>query len=286
MRFNNPIKNHKFLKFKDIASHKELIHEYRNDRNIYLKPLENSLKNKNLKKFNNYLDNVINETKRDRKICNQEIKESNKFRNKLSQYFNIYKNFNVKSKKINSVIFKDLYDKGYHVCNLNLKEIINKDIDNKYSELCKRKDWTPPPGTHDRWLELNKASVKKIDKIFRDNGLIKASEAYYSKKMRVTRVRMTVHRPTDKAWKQFLYDCKSTTKHTGLHIDPLEGVTKAIIYLDKVKKTTGPTLYLQNQIDIFMIHFNRYLQDLLLPAAGVIIKFQGEQFSDYQKNLE
>ena len=32
-----------------------------------------------------------------------------------------------------------------------------------------------------------------------------------------------------------------------------------------------------------MIHFNRYLQDLLLPAAGVIIKFQGEQFSDYQK---
>ena len=100
MRFNNPIKNHKFLKFKDIASHKELIHEYRNDRNIDLKPLENSLKNKNLKKFNNYLDNVINETKRDRKICNQEIKESNKFRNKLSQYFNIYKNFNVKSKKL------------------------------------------------------------------------------------------------------------------------------------------------------------------------------------------
>ena len=33
--------------------------------------------------------------------------------------------------------------------NLNLKEIINKDIDNKYSELCKRKDWIPPPGTHD-----------------------------------------------------------------------------------------------------------------------------------------
>ena len=135
-------------------------------------------------------------------------------------------------------------------------------------------------------MELNKASVKKIDKIFRDNGLIKASEAYYSKKMRVTRVRMTVHRPTDKAWKQFLYDCKSTTKHTGLHIDPLEGVTKAIIYLDKVKKQRDQHYIYQNQIDIFMIHFNRYLQDLLLPAAGVIIKFQGEQFSDYQKNLE
>ena len=97
MRFNNPIKNHKFLKFKDIASHKELIHEYRNDRNIDLKPLENSLKNKNLKKFNNYLDNVINVQNVIEKY-NQEIKELNKFRNKLSQYFNIYKNFNVKSK--------------------------------------------------------------------------------------------------------------------------------------------------------------------------------------------
>ena len=82
--------------------------------------------------------------------------------------------------------------------------------------------------------------------------------------MRVTRVRMTVHRPSDKAWMQFLYDCRNTTKHTGVHIDPLEGVTKAMIYLDNVKSENGPTSYLPKS--------NRFIYDPLqsLFARSVV----------------
>lgn len=255
MRFDNPIVNHKFTKFNDIADHPELSKEYRNLRKIDITPLRKSFKEKKIDKFNSYLDQITNNTIKDVKICDKEKLESKKFRNKLNQYFKIYIDFKVRSKIIDDIIFKNLYTNGYHVTNINLSNILNKDIDKKYAELCKRKDWIPPPGTHDRWLELNKESVKKIDKEFRQKGLIKASEAYYSKKMRVTRVRMTVHRPTDQAWKQFLYDCKTTTRHTGLHIDPLEGVTKAMVYLDNVNEQTGPTSFLPKS--------NRYVYDPL-----------------------
>ena len=44
MRFDNPIHNHCFKKFTDIASYHELNKEYRNNRNIDLKPLGKALK--------------------------------------------------------------------------------------------------------------------------------------------------------------------------------------------------------------------------------------------------
>ncbi len=264
MRFDNPILNHQFKKFKDIADHDELTKEYRNNRRIDLEPLRQSLKKKKLSQFNTILSQIINETKKDIPICKEEINETHKLRKKLNQYFNYYSQFKVNSKKIKSKIFDNLYNYGFHSCDLDLKKIINKDIEKKYSILCKKKDWTPPPGTHDRWLELNKASVEKINKVFRNNGLIEASEAYYSKKMKVTRVRMTINRPSDKAWMQFLYDCKRTTKHTGVHIDPLEGVTKAMIYLSNVKDENGPTSYLPRS--------NRFIYDPLqsLFARSVV----------------
>tara|TARA_B100001540_G_C15808659_1_gene643371 strand:- start:1422 stop:2471 length:1050 start_codon:yes stop_codon:yes gene_type:complete len=265
MRFDNPILNHKFKRFTDIADYEEVKSEFRNERKEDLKPLRDAFKKKKLDKFNYSLDKIIEKTKKDLPISEKEENISLFFRKKLNQYFNFYKNFKINSRMIKSKIFTDLYSNGFHVCNLDLSKIMNKDIEKKYSILSKKKDWNPPPGTHDRWLELNPKSVSKIDKVFRESGLIKASEAYYAKKMRVTRVRMTVHRPSDKGWKHFFYDCKKVTRHTGIHIDPLEGVTKAMVYLDKVDKTKGPTFYLPKS--------NRFIYDPLkeLFARSIVV---------------
>ena len=244
MRLDNPIHNHKFKNFVDITTYSEVKNEYKNNRKISLKSLEKHFVNKDYSSFEKELKKIIFETEKDIKITVSEKKYLDFFFLKLKKYFNFYKDYNVNSKKIKNVIFDDLYKYGYHITNIDTKKIFNSEIKKKYEILKNRKDWTPPPGTHDRWIELSKKTTKNIDRIFRKAGLIKASEAYLSKKLRVTRVRLTVHRPTDKAWRQFLYDCKKITRHTGIHIDPLEGVTKSMIYLNEVGLENGPTQYL------------------------------------------
>ena len=245
MRFDNPIKNHKFKKLPDIASFLEVRNEYRNNNKIDLSSLEKALKKKDKKKFIQILNNIFKESYKEKKASKKEISEKIKFMKKLNQYFDFYKKFKVKSQKITkNKIFNDLYNEGFSFLKLDSKNLWSKYIASKYRILCKKKDWRPPPGTFDRWINLNEETKKKINKILIDKKVIQACEAYYSKKMSVSHVRLTVCRPTDNSWKQFLYDCQKTTKYTNLHMDPLEGVIKAMIYLNKVNKNNGPTSFL------------------------------------------
>ncbi len=175
---------------------------------------------------------------------------------KLDQYFDFYKKFKVHSKKIDgNKVFDNLYSKGFAFLKLDSKKLWSRHIEIKYKTLCKKKDWQPPPGTFDRWIDLNDHTKSKINRILKEKKIIQACEAYYAKKMKVTHVRLTVCRPTDNSWKQFLYDCKKITKYTNLHIDPLEGVIKAIIYLNDVGQNNGPTSFLPKS--------NRYILDPL-----------------------
>ena len=256
MRSDNPIYNHKFKNLPDIASFSELKKEYRNKKRVNLDNLYKYLENKNSVKFNQELDKIINSTYKDIPNSKDEQKESLKWRSYLNKYFLFYKKKDFKSKIIkNNKIFNNLFNNGFDIFSLDIKKIINKDIENKYKILTERKDWAPPPGTFDRWKDLNKKTSDNINKIFHDAGIIEACENYYRRKMRVGTVRLTIGKPTDKHWLQFLYDCKKTTKYTNLHFDASEGVMKAMLYLSEVKKGNGETSFLPKS--------NRFIYDPL-----------------------
>ncbi len=257
MRLDNPIYNHKFKNLPDIASLPELKGEYRSKKKIDLSNLYLFLKQQNLSKFNKELDSIIYSTYSEAPKLNGEDEETKKWRSYLNKYFVFYKNFKPKSQKLkNNDVYDGLYNQGFKIIKLDTNNLINKDIEKKYRLLTSRKDWRPPPGTFDRWKDLNNLSIQNVNNAFVDRGIIKACEHYYSKKnMRVSTVRLTVGRSTDNHWKQFLYDCKKITKYTNLHIDPSEGVVKAMIYLNKVNKGNGETSFLPKS--------NRFVYDPL-----------------------
>ena len=256
VRLDNPIYNHKFKNLPDIAALPELKNEYRNTKNVDLRNLYKYLEQKNLNKFNYELDTMLKETYNDVSNSKSEQKEALKWRTYLNKYFLFYTRYKLKSKIIkNNKIFNNLFKNGFDIFTLDLNKIINKDIENKYKLLTERKDWTPPPGIFDRWKDLNKSSVNNINKIFNEVGIIEACEHYYAREMKVTHVRLTIGKPTDKHWKQFLYDCKKITKYTNLHVDAAEGVMKSMLYLNEVKKGNGSTSFLPKS--------NRFIYDPL-----------------------
>ena len=236
MRFDNPIKKHKFKFFSDIAEFEEIKNEYRNNLNYDLTQIKKHLKNGDLNKFNKELDVIIKASAKEKKISKTEKIYQKKLRKKINSYF------------------KDLYNNGGCIFSLDINGLIDNEIKNKINILKKRKDWRPPPGTFDKWIDLSKKFKKKLNNKLLENKIIEACKAYYSKKnMKVTHARLTLCKPTDNSWKQFLYDCKKITKHTNLHLDPLEGVLKIILNITKVNKNNGPTAFLPKS--------NRFIYD-------------------------
>ncbi|MAJ90488.1 MAG: hypothetical protein CMD08_04350 [Flavobacteriales bacterium] len=256
MRQDNPIYNHKFKILPDIAEYSEIKDEYKNNTKVDLTKLYDHLNKYNLHKFNLELDKIIQNTYSYIPLNKAESKEAIKWRTYLNKYFLYYKKFNAKSKIIkNNKIFKNLYNNGYDILNIDTNQIINKDIDKKYKFLTEKKDWVPPPGKFDRWKNLNKNSIENINKLFDKAGILEACSNYYARRMKVTIARLTVGKPTDNHWKQFLYDCKKTTKYTNLHMDAAEGVMKGMMYLNEVKLGNGETSFLPKS--------NRFIYDPL-----------------------
>ena len=256
MRFDNPINKHKFRTFTDIAEFSELKNEFRNNSNYNLNRLRKFLKKKDLVNFNLELDKILNYTNRLIKTSKREKKYKDVFRKKINQYFKFYSKFKINSKKINSKGFKELYTNGGYIFNLKIEDLLDKEVNKKIKILKRRKDWRPPPGTFDKWIDLSKNFKKKLNSILVKEKIISICNSYYSKKnMKVTHARLNLCKPTDNSWKQFLYDCKKITKHTNLHMDPLEGVLKIMINLTYVNKDNGPTAFLPKS--------NRYIYDPL-----------------------
>ena len=255
MRFDNPIKNHKFKLFKDIAEFEEVKNEFRNKQKFKLNKIKNYYLQNDLTNFNKELDKIYKSTK-EIYLNNEEKKYQIKLRKTLNKYFKFYQNFKVYSKKYNHLGFKELYKHGGYIFKINKEKLIDNEIKKKIKLLKKRKDWRPPPGTFDKWIDLSGNYKIKINKILKENKVIDICNAYYSRtNMKVTHARLNLCKPTDNSWKQFLYDCKKITQHTNLHMDPLEGVLKIMINISEVKNYNGPTAFLPKS--------NRYIYDPL-----------------------
>src|SRR6056300_374604 len=71
--------------------------------------------------------------------------------------------------------------------------------------------------------------------MFNSMGILQAATKYNKfKPLEVKNVVLHIAKPTDQNYKQFLYDCKTVSKTTNLHIDPKENVMKAMMYLNDI----------------------------------------------------
>ena len=256
MRFDNPINNHKFRYFKDIAKFSEVKSEYRNnDNSNKVDKLRKFYLKNDLKSFNKELDKIYSSTK-SIPVSKVEKRYQVKLRKTLNKYFKFYQKFKVHSTQLNNPEFKELYNNGGLIFKIEKKKLIDFEVRKKIKLLKKRKDWRPPPGTFDKWIDLSNSYKKKINSLLKEKKIIDICNSYYSKKnMKVSHARLNLCKPTDNSWKQFLYDCKKITRQTNLHIDPLEGVLKIMINLSDVKMNNGPTAFLPKS--------NRYIYDPL-----------------------
>ena len=256
MRFDNPIKKHKLFKMLDISEYSELESEFRQKKRIDLSVLTEKYSEQDLKGFNIELDRIISLSLKEKPFSEKEIELSVNWRKKLNEYFYFYHSFKVNSVQLkNNRIFDDLFNNGYSFQSINESEIsfLKNRLKNTISSLLEKSDWTPPVGIFDRWVWLDDFYSKYLNNIFKNNGIIEAASAYYNKNLSVEVVRLTIQRTTDKSPLQFLYDCEKTPKHTNLHMDPKEGVVKAIVYLSKVTEDNCPCNFLPKS--------NRFIYD-------------------------
>ena len=253
MRFDNPIKDHGFV-FPDIAKFPDVINEPRyEDKETdeeYLQILRNSLKSGDLENFLNILHKFT-------------IPNDN-FTRRLKMMFNFYSMFYHTRRKSNlpsNKIYEDLFENGVSVTSIETKELYNLALP-KIDKLLSVKDWAPPPGTFDRAEQLGQNFKDMVQTIFEQNGVITAASKYNqgSRKLKVSNVVLHIATPTDQNWKQFLYDCKTVTKTTNLHIDPKEDVIKAMIYLNDISLESGPFSYIEKT--------NRWIYDDLQNLFG------------------
>ncbi len=258
MRFDNPINEH-FVEFPDIASFPELNDEYRFQKEVDLSPLYDSHDDGNFEKFNSNLDDIIDISKKEVPISENEIKLGNKWSERLKYYFDFYQNFYRNSEKIETKCWEDLYEYGHHVTTIDTKNIYNL-IKNNIDKLLSQPDWDPPPGTYDRGEQLGPEIIKEVNNIFESCNIIKSVNAYNNRNLSVKNVFLHIAKPSDKNWKQFLQDKKITPKLTNMHIDPKEDVIKAMIYLEDVNKNNGPISYIPTS--------NRFIYDPLQNIFG------------------
>ena len=80
-----------------------------------------------------------------------------------------------------------------------------------------------------------------VNDLFSKIGVLQGATKYNKgKSLQVKNVVLHIYpKPTDQNYKQFLYDCKTTTKTTNLHIDPKEDVIKAMMYLNDISLDDG-----------------------------------------------
>jgi len=92
-------------------------------------------------------------------------------------------------------------------------------------------------------------------------GVLQAATKYNKfKPLEVKNVVLHIAKPTDQNYKQFLYDCKTVSKTTNLHIDPKENVIKAMMYLNDITKDDGPFSYIEKS--------NRWIHNKLQNIFG------------------
>jgi len=253
MRFDNPIQDHGFV-FPDIAEFPDVSNEERymgnSDKELIAK-INDSVKYQNLKDFESGYQGFMSK------------KPDHKLFQKLNAMFQFYNNFElsrVETGLPSNKIYEDLFENGISYLTIDVKELKDRlkvEIDN----LLQQPDWRPPPGKFDRAKQLDIEIVNLVNEMFKSLGILQAATKYNKfKPLEVKNVVLHIAKPTDQNYKQFLYDCKTVSKTTNLHIDPKENVMKAMMYLNNITEDDGPFSYIEKS--------NRWIHDKLQNIFG------------------
>ena len=252
MRFDNPIYDHGFV-FPDIADFPDVKQEPKyqgngNEQSVAI--MKEAIQKSDLNMFQNgyqyYMKNV-----------------DTKLFNKLNTMFQFYANFEdnrIESNLPTNKIYEDLFENGISYLKVDVKELQSK-LENDINTLLQQPDWRPPPGQFDRAKQLGPEYIRLVNDMFNKLGVIQGATKYNKgKQLQVKNVVLHIATPTDQNWKQFLYDCDTTTRTTNLHIDPKEDVIKAMMYLNDITLDDGPFSYVEKS--------NRWIYDDLQNIFG------------------
>ena len=237
MRFDNPIYDHGFS-FPDIASFPDVSSEgrYEGDDLTGLTLIQEAVKHRDLDLFQKGYTYYM------------KIGDGKLF-SKLNHMFNFYSNFERGRTDVDippNKVYEDLFEDGISYLDLDLDELrvlAQPHID----QLLSIPDWRPPPGTIDRYHQLDESYKQKVHNLFEQSGIIDGASKYNrgGRRLHVANAILHVAKPTDQNWKQFLYDCDTVTETINMHIDPKEDVIKAMVYLDEVDEESGPFSYVE-----------------------------------------
>jgi len=252
MRFDNPIYEHGFV-FPDIADFPDVAKEPRyqsNGNEQHISIMKEAIQKNDLNMFQNgyqfYMKNV-----------------DTKLFNKLNTMFQFYSNFENNRKESDlptNKVYEDLFENGISYLQVNTKALQEK-LAEEITNLVNIPDWRPPPGQFDRAKQLGPEYIRMVNDMFKDLGVLQGASKYNKgKPLQVKNVVLHIAKPTDENWKQFLYDCKTVTKTTNLHIDPKEDVIKAMMYLNDITAEDGPFSYVEKS--------NRWIYDDLQNIFG------------------
>ena len=252
MRFDNPIYDHGFV-FPDIADFPDVNHEKHymgNGHEEYVSVMKEGIQEGNLHTFERgyqwYMK--VPDTKLITKL------------NAMFQFYNKFEESKIESNLAGGQIYEDLFEKGISYLNIDTKKIRDA-IDQEIKNLIVLPDWRPPPGQFDRAKQLGPEIVKLVNEMFQSHGILQAATKYNKfNNLQVKNVVLHIAKPTDENYKQFLYDCKTITKTTNLHIDPKENVIKAMMYLNDITENDGPFSYVEKS--------NRWIYDDLQNIFG------------------
>jgi len=252
VRFDNPIYNHGFV-FPDIADFPDVAHEPKyqgNGKEESVSIMKEAIQKNDLNMFQNGYQYYMKDV-------------DTKLFNKLNNMFQFYSNFEdnkIENNLPSNNVYTDLFEQGISYLKLDIKELRDK-IDDEIKNLIVLPDWRPPPGQFDRAKQLGPDIVKLVNDMFQSYGILQGASKYNKgHNLTVRNVVLHIAKPTDENYKQFLYDCKTVTKTTNLHIDPKENVMKAMMYLNDITIDDGPFSYVEKS--------NRWIYDDLQNIFG------------------
>jgi len=254
LRFDNPIYDHKFV-FPDIGEFPDIKHEP--------KFIDTQESNTDIQKMNVAFNNK-NNIEDFIKIYSKYNVNDSRVKEKLNGFFKFYQTFEKTRKELDlpdSDIHQSLFEDGIYFTSIDTN-LIKQKLQSKINELLDRPDWTPPPGVFDRAIDVSNEVKDIVQQEFKSAGILNATSKYNkgNRLLNVARVVLHIAKPTDSNWKQFLYDCKTVTQTTHMHIDPKEDVIKSMIYLNDVDKTSGAFSYVPQS--------NRYIYDSMQNIFG------------------
>ncbi len=248
----------------DIADFPDVAKEERYKDNPEMDNLVNQLEtafnnNKPVNDLRDMFDRIIEFSQKQMPMWNGEEKYIKGYKKNAFKIYKFYQehaddqlvntNLNKNSEAVYNRIKNDgvaFYTLGPDVIK-QLQDILVPEIE----KLLKKPDWIPPIGTYDRSLpghntHIDFAVRNILDREFASRGILSACDHYWQRRgASVRKWTLHVSKPTDQHLFQYYQDCETTPVTTNLHIDPKDGLFKALLYLFPVEEPNGPIWFVR-----------------------------------------